>query len=219
MRKICDIYSFWLENPDLRRQLLRVTGEQNRKNLKNIAKKGVKRIQRAWRHLQTIGQEGEFLSELTPDVVKSIGNYVDPRNKGFRDVRVSLGLEYTPPNPVKVPELVKQTCYELNASDYHPVEAAAAAHLRLTSIQPFEDGNKRTARLIQDRILTGYDLPPAVIPAGEREVYIDLLEQGLVGMRRNELKEQRPFFDYVGGKVNSALDDIIGDLKSNGRNH
>ncbi|MGC9309512.1 MAG: Fic family protein [Candidatus Nanoarchaeia archaeon] len=118
---------------------------------------------------------------------------MDQRNTGFRQNRVSLGLDYTPPNPVRVPELVKKACYEIRESDYHPVEAAAVAHLRIAGIQPFLDGNKRTARLIQDRILEDHNLPPAVIPAGEREVYIDLLEQGLLGLKNNNLKQQRPF--------------------------
>jgi Fic family protein len=103
----------------------------------------------------------------------------------------------------------------LKSSDLAPIEAAIYTHLHLAGIQPFIDGNKRTARLLQDRILFSYELPPAVIPAGEREVYIDLLEQALVGVRNNAVKPQRPFYDYIGGKVNSVLDEILGDLHFN----
>ena len=215
LRRICDVYSFWLENPDLRMKILNVNHETDPRRLRKIAREGVSNIRMAWDYLHAKQFGDSFIKYINSDMILEVGKLVQPQQnaKGFREKRVSLGLDYTPPNPLKVPLLVENACYELRESDYHPVEAAAIIHLDLAGIQPFIDGNKRTARLFQDRILTDAGLPPAVIPVGEREAYIDLIEQALIGKRDRNLKLQRPFFDYIGGKVNVALDEIIGDLR------
>jgi len=214
LRAICDVYSFWLENPALRGKILTLNGGVTPRQLRTKARKSIKQIHNAWNYLTNVSWGSDFVADLTPEVILHVGKLVDPQNLGYRRDRVYLNLAYTPPNPLKVPDLVEQFCRDLKASDYDSVESAAVAHLHLAGIQPFNDGNKRTARLIQDRILSDVGLPPAIIPAGEREVYIDLLEQGLIGMRDKNLRLQRPFFDYIGGKVNVALDEILNDLRS-----
>lgn len=218
LRRICDIHSFWLETPSLRGRILQAQGEIDSRQLRKIARKSVANIKKAWKFLNSKGN-GDFLGRLSSEIILKVGKFVEPSKnaQGYRNQRVTLGLQYVPPNPVKVPELVEAFCCNVKDSDYSPVEAAAVTHLTLTGIQPFQDGNKRTARLLQDRILFGYGLPPAVILSGEREVYIDLLEQGLWGLRDRDLKLQRPFFDYIGGKVNVALDKILDDLNPNKR--
>jgi len=215
LRNMCNLYSFWLENPNLRENILRLACVTNPRKLRKLARKGVTQIKDAWNYLNSVGVKGNFVQELSPSVVQNTARLVNPiKNQGYRYVRVSLNLKYTPPNSVRVPEKVEELCHFINhAKELSTVELAALTHLRLTGIQPFPDGNKRTSRLIQDRILGDYGLPPALIPAGERAVYIDLLEQGLIGHRDGNIKLQRPFFDYIGGKVNTALDEILDDLK------
>ncbi|MBI5803882.1 Fic family protein [Candidatus Pacearchaeota archaeon] len=214
LRKICDIYSVWLEHPDMRQRILTEHLADNVKDIRAHVRRSVTNVKRAWKYLGGLQNGSSFLSVLTPKVILEVGARVNPdTNEAFRDVRVSLGLQnYTPPNPLKVPELVDKVCEEIRKSEDWYVEKAIKTHLRLAGIQPFREGNKRTARLLQDRILYNFDLPPAVIPCGERSAYIDLLEQALVGYRDRDEKSQRPFYDYIGGKVNSALDDILGDL-------
>ena len=212
---IKDAHSFWLEHPDMRRQVLD-SGEVDAKKLKRVARNGARRINEAWRYLSGLNNGKSVLEQISYNLILDVGRIVEPviNARGFREGRVSLGFDdYCPPNPVKVPELVRAFCHELKSSDLSPVEAAAYAHLHIAGIQPFENGNKRVARLFQDKILDCNELPPAVIPSGERQVYLDLLEQALAGIRDGKYGMQRPFFDYIGGKVNSALDDIIGDLE------
>jgi Fic family protein len=215
LRDLSDIHSFWLENPKLRSRILRTQGIKDSRQLRKIAREGVKRISSAWSYLNEADVGNDYSQYINPLNIIRVGRLVDPgvNRDGFRVDRVSLGLTYVPPNPLKVPELIGKFCDDLKGSEYHPVEAAVVTHLSIAGIQPFADGNKRVARLFQDRILHGYGLPPAFIPSGEREVYIDLLEQALLNREAHQIRYQRPFFDYVAGKVNVALDEILGDLK------
>jgi hypothetical protein len=221
LNKLANVYSFWLENPDLRGRVLNVERVNDTRELRYQAKVGVENIMAAWNYLRRINTPGAFENHLTPEIIQDVGAIVLPdlNQVGFRTTRVSLNLDYVPPNPVKVPEMVEDFCYELQQSDYVPVESGIVTHLGLAAIQPFKDGNKRTARLFQDRIFKDHGLPPAVIPAGERDVYIDLLEEGMKGYREGNLKMQRPFFDYIGGKVNTALDEILNDLVVDGHSN
>lgn len=213
LRRLCDIYSFWLEHPELRNRILREHRATNGIELKRSVIEGIQGVAMAWEYLKSHSTGKNFVQQISPSLIIKVGSFVNPRVYGFRTERVSLLLDnYTPPNPVKVPELIDKFCDDIKRSDLSSVEAAATTHLRVAGIQPFLDGNKRTARLLQDRILFDYGLPPAVIPAGERDIYHDLLEQGLVGLRDGVLKSQGPFYDYIGGKVNTALDQIINDL-------
>jgi len=214
LKGVSRAHSFWIEHPDMRNMLID-GGKREQQRVRKCARKGVQRMQDAWKYLSSVGRTRNFLSVFGPEIILKTGAIVEPgtNSDGFRDVRVSLGFSnYVPPNPVKVPELIGKLSEDLERSDYFPVEAAATVHLHLAGIQPFREGNKRIARLIQDRILTDYELPPALIPAGEREVYLDLLEQGLVGIKERDYAAQRPFFDYIGGKINVELDDILKDL-------
>ena len=75
------------------------------------------------------------------------------------------------------------------------------------------DGNKRCAQLVQDRILHDLDLPPANIPAGEGVFYRKLLGKTLPDYRDENPEGQKVFYDYCASKVNSGLDEMLGDLE------
>jgi hypothetical protein len=204
-------FSWWIEHPDVRRGMLKVKGDERGKLIKR-AREGISNLNDAWQYLcnqQTF---------LTPQVLHEVARIADPvENKsGYRTARVSLSMEsYTPPNALKVSEYVDEAFLESQGMHfmYHPVERASMLHLRLAGTQPFNSANKRVARLFQDKLLYDAHLPPAAIPAGERDIYLDLLEEGLVSLRDGKREGIKLFCDYIGGKVNSALDSIMGDLK------
>lgn len=204
------LYSWWMEHPAERRAMLSKLSPEDAKKLKDKVQKGVMSLWNAWYTLKGMDDP------LTSDSVARIGRIVEPyvNQNGFRTGGLTLlsGLNYLPPNPVKVPSMLENSLEQIKKGDLHPVEKAAMTHLYVAGIQPFADGNKRVGRLIQDKVLYDANLPVAAIPSGERAVYLDLLDQALVGWRDGHLKPQRPFFDYIGGKVNTALDQIIGDL-------
>lgn len=210
LRRENKAFSWWIEHPDIHRRLLRNITKVLRGNLIQRARKGIEHLADAWKYLAPSQDPFQAYS------LHRVAELVDPyENKhGYRNGRVTMGFsEYVPPNPLKVSELVDEALTEVRKSNVSSVERAATLHLRLAGIQPFPSGNKRVARLYQDKVLYDSNLPPALIPAGEREIYIDLLEKGLVSLRDNNQEGRQFFFDYIGGKVNSALDKILHDIK------
>lgn len=200
-------HSWWIENPDLRMKLL-APEEVSRGELIKMARAGISNLGKAWKY---ISQHKECFN---PDFLVQVATLVDPiNNSQFRQSRASLGLSFVPPNYVKVPELADKAFNEFSESQDNVIERAANLHLRLAGIQPVSHGNKRCARLYQDKVLHLDDLPAAAIPYGERAIYIDLLERGLISLfNGGDIRGRKEFYDYVGGKVNSALDHILNDL-------
>ena len=216
LRRACNVHSFWIEHPQLRTKLLRDFEAEDTSEFRARANIGMERINNAWKYLQRVSGRSEGFEYVSPSNILEVLSIVEPElNHGaFRQERVSMGLSgFTPPNYLTVPELADKFCYEVNNGDLHPVEVAAQCHLYIAAIQPGLDGNKRTGRLFQNTVLHGYDLPPAVIPVGERTTYIDLLEPAMASFREDDHRPQIPFCNYVAGKVNSALDYMIDDLK------
>ncbi len=73
------------------------------------------------------------------------------------------------------------------------VEKALHAHFNIARIHPFNDGNGRLARLVQNGILDKAGLPPIDISPLERGDYMDLINAAQVEHRDNEgqLKENQ----------------------------
>ncbi len=217
LRRFCNLHSYFIEHPSERMKLLRKEHVEDAKALKAKVNGYTERANACWEHL-SLNYPNGLLPNLNPNIIFKIGNMVDPTNISFRSsglLRLN-DMKYVPPNPLKVNDLIDKYCRDINGSEYHPVEAAALTHLVITGIQPFKDGNKRTARILQDKILFDYKLPPAFFPYGEREVYLDLLDQSLLDKMSGNSQNfvaQRPFFDYVGGKVNAVLDEVLGDIR------
>jgi len=71
-----------------------------------------------------------------------------------------VGTKYKPlDNQYQVREAVEKTIKVIN-SCRDPLSKALIAILIISYIQPFEDGNKRTARLLGDAVLLAYDICP-----------------------------------------------------------
>lgn len=89
--------------------------------------------------------------------------------------RIVEGSLTTFPEPAEIDGLMGELTAWLAAQ---PADARSAieAHERLVSIQPFEDGNGRTARLLMNLLLVRADYPLLVIEAGARGIYNAALE-------------------------------------------
>ena len=94
-----------------------------------------------------------------------------------KDVRIS-GAAVTPPAWADVAPAVGQLCDAVASNSVlHPLPKAAWVHATLAGIHPFDDGNGRTARLLQDFILVSAGFLPVGVPASRRQEYYDSLER------------------------------------------
>lgn len=76
-----------------------------------------------------------------------------------RIVRIT-GTKYTPPdNQFLIEESLEELCKLVN-SRKNIYEKALLSQLLLSYIQPFDDGNKRTARLVSNALLMAADMSP-----------------------------------------------------------
>ncbi len=75
-------------------------------------------------------------------------------NRNLRNHRVGIsGTNYTPlDNQFQIKEALEQMCELVNAKE-NVFEKALLVLLLISYIQPFEDGNKRTARIVSNSIL------------------------------------------------------------------
>ena len=212
-----ELHSWWLEHPPKVRERLGAEGE----NIRRTAAQGVKHIKLAKKHLS---QTHNLRESLSHKLLQEIGHLVDPRNSGYRTDKKTLNLgfvygenNFTPPNPVRVEDRLNTFFADMQDSGFHDIEAAIYAHLIIAGIQPFDHGNKRTARIFQTQLLHEAGYPPGPIPLGERSTYIKLIDQALCGSFLCEddstyIGELAPFFQYQAGKINRTFDKIIDDL-------
>ncbi|MDR3156128.1 MAG: Fic family protein [Holosporaceae bacterium] len=100
-------------------------------------------------------------------------NGIDDNNRGrYRNVRVRIaGSDVVLPNPLKVPDLMKNFTEKLDKKP-DSILKAFEAHYKLVEIHPFIDGNGRTARLLMNLILMRAGYLPTVIATIERKRYI-----------------------------------------------
>ncbi len=100
-------------------------------------------------------------------------NGINDESKGrYRNVRVRIsGSNAILPNPLKVPELMKQFSCKLDYKE-DGILKAIEAHYKLVAIHPFIDGNGRTARLLMNLILLRAKVLPLIIAPRERKQYL-----------------------------------------------
>ena len=100
------------------------------------------------------------------------------------------------------------------------MEAGIFAHFHIARIHPFEDGNGRTARILQDVILNHYKFPLPVIEAGERSAYFYALKRAIREWNENNNWEpnskitlgEREFYSFIAGKINVSLDHVLDGI-------
>lgn len=78
------------------------------------------------------------------------------KRKGF--------LRYPAPEtiPTRLKEIVAELRTALSKPDADPIDAAAQFQRSFVALHPYEDSNGRTSRLLMNRILAEFNLPPAV---------------------------------------------------------
>lgn len=108
-------------------------------------------------------------------VLQRIEKEFSGRYRNF-GVRIA-GSNFTPPNALKVDELMEELITWVNEEDVNlsPIIKACIFHHRFVWIHPFFDGNGRTVRLIFNLLLMKEGYPPAIILRNDRKKYYDAL--------------------------------------------
>jgi Fic family protein len=119
-------------------------------------------------------------------------------NKGLRKNIVGItGTAYRPlDNQFQIKEAVEKMIKTINALS-HPLEKALAFVLLISYVQPFEDGNKRTARLVGNAILMAYNFCPlsyrSVDEAEYKKAVLLFYEKNSAWLFKNLFVEQFEF--------------------------
>jgi len=151
-------------------------------------------------HAEAVKNLHEFVSNAVPfteSVLLRFHNLIlhgiQSEDAGrYRVGRVRVGgSQRIFPNPLKVPDLIKEyfAFYEANKDKMHPVEMAAHLHQKLGNIHPFVDGNGRASRLVMNLHLLQHGYPVTILSAEnqKRRAYYSALEDF------NEDDNSKPF--------------------------
>ena len=134
---------------------------------------------KAFEFVLEIGKNNTKIDEdFVLQLHKIILTGIDGTNAGFyRSVRVHIsGSKTVLPNPLKVPDLMKDFGTWLTDKTDDILVKALEAHYRLVTIHPFVDGNGRTARLLMNAILLENRYAPIIIRSIDRHRYLQALE-------------------------------------------
>lgn len=144
----------------------------------------------------------DLSEQIICDIHRIILKGINAEEAGaYRQHRVRiLGALHIPPNPVKVPQLMKELMgwYRQGKKERNPVNLAALFHHKFVHIHPFIDGNGRCARLIMNLILMRYGYPPTVVLRVDRRKYYRVLLEADQGQFEN-------YLNFMGRAVERSL--------------
>ena len=113
------------------------------------------------------------------------------------------------PNAVKLPALMTEFGDWLEAAPVAP-DSAFEAHVRLTAIHPFADGNGRAARLLMNLLLIRGGYPPVAVRPEDRAEYLDALETASVS------GDSAVFMALAKRRLRDTLADYVAALGESG---
>jgi Fic family protein len=145
-------------------------------------------IKEAEAHVRVLGEVLEYEKDLSFQVIllwhKRLFEGTKPDIAGLiREHQVAIsGSRFMPPMPSEIQPLLREffRWYNRSKTSLHPVELAAAVHLKFVTIHPFTDGNGRISRLLMNFILQRHGFPPMNIPYSDRRSYYNALERSQV---------------------------------------
>lgn len=182
-------------------------------------KKFLSRLKNAEDFLLRDGVDHHTLSKL--------GNMIAPKNhsyEGFRRIGGvlihSLKDSFETPEPKEVFSQIIELVGFLRNSSSHPIVRASNSHIEMVRIHPYEDGNGRAARLLQNLCLQERGYPPAIIHIDDRKLYFKKIGR----IWRNILDKkssiyapsfaEEEFYDFIASKVLDSAVQVEDELKS-----
>lgn len=135
---------------------------------------------------------------LTQEKIIQIGNLVNDSSpyisRGYRKIGKYLAdTQITIPEASKIPAELEKILGEYQKQEMlesNPFEQEAKFHIGFIRTHPFEDGNKRTARLILNTNLLHKNIAPVVITEDLLEYYYSYIENNDIEGMANLFKIQ-----------------------------
>lgn len=124
----------------------------------------------------------------------------------YRQVEVRIsGARHKPPPPSEMVRQVKAFFADLpyKKNELNAVELAAWTHAEFVRIQPFEDGNGRTNRMMMNYQLMAHGLLPVSIAKEDRLEYFEALEAYAVK------GDMEPFAEMIAALEEQRLDEYL----------
>jgi len=111
-----------------------------------------------------LNKKSDF-NKITLSKIENIHNLIVKDMKINKNIRKGLigitGTKYRPlDNEFQIKEALEKMILIINKKEIHPLVKSLLAILMISYIQPFEDGNKRTARLLGNAILLANNYCP-----------------------------------------------------------
>jgi Fic family protein len=154
---------------------------------------------------QIVAQKRELTENVICTIHETILKNIIPEEAGiYRRVAVRIsGTTYTPPNYLKVPQLMEETLnyYETQKNQLYPVWLATYLHERILSIHSFVDGNGRTARLVFNLILLANGFPLTIVKGDKRN-----LKSYYLALKQAQINQNMQYLQlFLGRNVKRAL--------------
>ena len=138
----------------------------------------VRRLNDALDYLEELASSSNAITEWEIRQVQLLVLGRGEKDAGaYRNVEVAItNSPHKPPNPIQVPDYMRDYASWIQNSQYVPVPLlAAVAHAWLVHIHPFRDGNGRTARAMMNLLLMRHGYPIVVIRRTDRQRYYEAL--------------------------------------------
>ena len=131
----------------------------------------------------------EISESLIKDIHLLVGKDTVVRPGQYRDGRVKIGgTDYAPPKTEEeIENQMKNFLADFNSLQEEIYLKAIILHFVIALIQPFYDGNKRTARLMMNFLLLQNSCPLFSVPAKIRKEYVDAMIKGYEDLDISEL--------------------------------
>lgn len=126
--------------------------------------------------LDYISDKRNNFKEITLSKIKNVHNLVIENMEIKKNIRKGMvgitGTKYKPlDNEFQIREALEKMILVINKKRIHPLVKSLVSILVISYIQPFEDGNKRTARLFGDAILLANNYCPLSYRSIEENEY------------------------------------------------
>jgi fido (protein-threonine AMPylation protein) len=167
-----------------RRVTLQIMDAMRVEETTGLAEREVYNLLKANESIEELVDRGVQLSEsLVRHLHGILMDGVHPAAGQYRTGFVELpGAPFRPPPASDAPGLIEEIAIGFGQTEsLHPIAQAAWLHGQFTMVHPFDDGNGRCGRLLQDWALIRRGLVPIGIPVSVRDDYYAALEKADVG--------------------------------------